>query len=98
MDAIVSHCDASSCDTTVSCITTNKGNDSASCWSSRVLMDSQLHRIGSADRGLYRVHQFSKVEMFVVSTPEQSEAILEELCQIEEEIFKELGLHYKVLV
>ncbi len=61
-------------------------------------MVGQLHRIGSADRGLYRVHQFSKVEMFVVSTPEQSEAILEELCLIEEEIFQELGLHYKVLV
>lgn len=36
--------------------------------------------------------------MFVLSTPEQSEAILEELCQIEEEIFQELGLSYKVLV
>ena len=57
-----------------------------------------VHVIGSADRGLYRVHQFSKVEMFVISTPEQSDAILEELCQLEEEIFQELGLHYKVLV
>ena len=61
-------------------------------------MVSQLRHSGSADRGLYRVHQFSKVEMFVVSTPEKSEAILEELCLIEEEIFQELGLHYKVLV
>lgn len=57
-----------------------------------------MHRIGSADRGLYRVHQFSKVEMFVISTPDQSEALLEELCKIEEEIFQELGVHYKVLV
>ena len=50
------------------------------------------------DRGLYRVHQFSKVEMFVLCTPQQSEGILEELCQIEEDMFQELGLHYKVLV
>lgn len=36
--------------------------------------------------------------MFVLSTPDQSEGILEDLCSIEEEIFQELGLHYKVLV
>jgi hypothetical protein len=53
---------------------------------------------GSASRGLYRVHQFSKVEMFVLSTPEQSEAMLQELCDIEEEIFTELGLHFQMLV
>ncbi|KAK9902854.1 hypothetical protein WJX75_008582 [Coccomyxa subellipsoidea] len=52
---------------------------------------------GSASRGLYRVHQFSKVEMFVLSTPEQSEAMLQELCDIEEEIFTELGLHFQML-
>lgn len=53
---------------------------------------------GSASRGLYRVHQFSKVEMFVVATPEQSEALLEELADIEKEMFTELGLHFKILV
>ena len=53
---------------------------------------------GAASKGLYRVHQFSKVEMFIVSTEAQSEGLLSELCQIEEEIFTELGLHYKVLV
>ncbi|CAK0784047.1 hypothetical protein CVIRNUC_007250 [Coccomyxa viridis] len=52
---------------------------------------------GTASKGLYRVHQFSKVEMFIVSTEAQSEGLLSELCQIEEEIFTELGLHYKVL-
>ncbi|BDA51395.1 Serine-tRNA ligase [Coccomyxa sp. Obi] len=52
---------------------------------------------GSASRGLYRVHQFSKVEMFVLSTPAQSEAMLQELCDIEEEIFTELGLHFQML-
>ena len=36
--------------------------------------------------------------MFVVATPEQSEALLEELADIEKEMFTELGLHFKVLV
>ena len=53
---------------------------------------------GSASRGLYRVHQFSKVEMFVVCTPEQSEALLEDLADLEKEMFIELGLHFKILV
>lgn len=39
---------------------------------------------GSAVRGLYRVHQFSKVELFVIATPEQSNEIHEELRKIEE--------------
>ena len=53
---------------------------------------------GSASRGLYRVHQFSKVEMFVVCTPQQSEALLEDLADLEKEMFTELGLHFKILV
>ncbi len=56
------------------------------------------HISGSASRGLYRVHQFSKVEMFVVCTPEQSEALLEDLADMEKEMFTELGLHFKILV
>lgn len=52
---------------------------------------------GAATRGLYRVHQFSKVEMFIVCTPEQSEALHQELIEIEEELFTELGLHFKIL-
>lgn len=38
---------------------------------------------GMAGKGLYRVHQFSKVEMFTIATPEQSEALLDEMMQIE---------------
>eukprot|EP00898_Chlorokybus_atmophyticus_P007715 jgi/Chlat1/7945/Chrsp68S07370 len=52
---------------------------------------------GAATRGLYRVHQFSKVEMFVICTPEQSNALHEELIALEESMYKELGLHYKTL-
>ena len=34
---------------------------------------------GKESRGLYRVHQFSKVEMFVISAPQQSQALHDEL-------------------
>ena len=51
---------------------------------------------GSAEeRGLYRVHQFSKVELFAVSTPSQSDGVLEELRTLQEDIFTELGLCFR---
>jgi seryl-tRNA synthetase len=52
---------------------------------------------GRASRGLYRVHQFTKVEMFAFTTPEQSDAMHEEMLGIEEEIFQGLGLPYRVV-
>ncbi|ADV63260.1 seryl-tRNA synthetase [Isosphaera pallida ATCC 43644] len=52
---------------------------------------------GRASKGLYRVHQFTKVEMFVFSTPETSDALHKELLAIEEEIFQALGIPYRVL-
>ena len=52
---------------------------------------------GRASRGLYRVHQFTKVEMFGFTTPEQSDAMHEEMLSIEEEIFQGLGLPYRVV-
>ncbi|KAF3338083.1 serine--tRNA ligase [Carex littledalei] len=52
---------------------------------------------GTATRGLYRVHQFSKVEMFVFCQPEDSDSYHEELIAIEEELFTSLGLHFKTL-
>ncbi|MCA1737606.1 MAG: serine--tRNA ligase [Actinobacteria bacterium] len=52
---------------------------------------------GRASRGLYRVHQFTKVEMFAFAEPEQSEALHEEMVGIEEEIFQGLGLPYRVV-
>jgi seryl-tRNA synthetase len=52
---------------------------------------------GRDTRGLYRVHQFTKVEMFAFCTPDQSDAIHEELCAIEERVFKGLGLPYHVI-
>lgn len=52
---------------------------------------------GRDTRGLYRVHQFTKVEMFTFCAPEQSNALHEELREIEEEIFQGLGLPYQVI-
>ena len=52
---------------------------------------------GQFSKGLYRVHQFDKVEMFAYSTPEQSDEIHEKLRMIEEEIFTGLGLPFHVV-
>ncbi|NCB01726.1 MAG: serine--tRNA ligase [Spirochaetia bacterium] len=52
---------------------------------------------GQYSKGLYRVHQFSKVEMFVYCTPDQSEHIHQQLLTIEEEIFRGLEIPYRVV-
>jgi seryl-tRNA synthetase len=52
---------------------------------------------GRASRGLYRVHQFTKVEMFAFSTPEFSGAIHAEMLAIEEDLFQSLGIPFRVL-
>lgn len=52
---------------------------------------------GLATKGLYRVHQFSKVEMFIFCLPEDSEKFHNELREIEEEIYNELEIPYRVL-
>jgi seryl-tRNA synthetase len=52
---------------------------------------------GRASKGLYRVHQFTKIEMFAFTTSEASNATHAELLAIEEEIFKALGVPYRVL-
>lgn len=54
---------------------------------------------GRESRGLYRVHQFTKVEMFVFckGDNQESEALHQELLQIEEDIFSGLGIPYRVL-
>jgi len=52
---------------------------------------------GRESRGLYRVHQFSKVEMFVYCRPEDSEAVHDEMLAIEERIFQALELPYRVI-
>ena len=48
------------------------------------------------ERGMIRGHQFNKVEMFQYTTPEQSEAALEELVEKAERLVRGLGLHHQV--
>lgn len=52
---------------------------------------------GRHSAGLYRVHQFTKVEMFAYTTPETSEAMHTELKNNEVELFKELGIPFRVV-
>ncbi|HVP18001.1 MAG TPA: serine--tRNA ligase [Spirochaetia bacterium] len=52
---------------------------------------------GQFSKGLYRVHQFTKVEMFVFCHPSASEAMLERLIGIEERIFQGLEIPYRIV-
>lgn len=51
---------------------------------------------GGKERGLIRVHQFNKVEMFAFTKPEESEKMMEQMLQVAEEILEGLGLHYRL--
>jgi len=50
---------------------------------------------GSQERGLIRMHQFNKVEMFCFSKPEESTLIFDQMMASAEEILKGLELHYR---
>jgi seryl-tRNA synthetase len=52
---------------------------------------------GKYTKGLFRVHQFNKVEQFIFCIPEDSWSFHEELQQNAEELYQSLGLHYKVV-
>jgi seryl-tRNA synthetase len=52
---------------------------------------------GLDTKGLFRVHQFTKIEQFVFCKPEESWPILEELLANAEEIFQKLGIPYRVV-
>jgi seryl-tRNA synthetase len=52
---------------------------------------------GRESRGLYRVHQFTKVEMFAFTRPEDSEAMHAHFLALEERIFQGLELPYRVM-
>ena len=52
---------------------------------------------GKASRGLYRVHQFTKVEMFAFTLPEQSDAMHLELLGMEKELFDDLKIPYRII-
>ncbi|MHB0957364.1 MAG: serine--tRNA ligase [Pirellulaceae bacterium] len=52
---------------------------------------------GRASRGLYRVHQFTKVEMFAFTLPDQSDAMLDHFCDLECRLFDALEIPYRVV-
>ncbi|MBE7171142.1 MAG: serine--tRNA ligase [Williamsia sp.] len=53
---------------------------------------------GRASKGLYRVHQFEKIELFAFCTPEQSDGILEQIRELEESIYQALGIPYHIVL
>lgn len=52
---------------------------------------------GRASKGLYRVHQFTKIEMFAFTLPDQSDAMHDELRDIECELFDAMEIPYRVV-
>jgi seryl-tRNA synthetase len=57
----------------------------------------EIGQHGRYTKGLFRVHQFHKIEQFIFSTPEQSWELHEELQKNSEELYEGLGLHYRVV-
>lgn len=53
---------------------------------------------GRASKGLYRVHQFEKIELFIFCTPAQSDGMLEQIRELEESIYQALKLPYQVML
>ena len=52
---------------------------------------------GKHTRGLFRVHQFNKLEMYAYTLPEQSVEAHEKILAVEEEIYQDLGIPYRVI-
>lgn len=52
---------------------------------------------GRDTRGMIRLHQFNKVELVSITTPEKSAEELERMLGAAEEVLKRLGLHYRVV-
>lgn len=52
---------------------------------------------GQESKGLYRVHQFTKIEMYIICKPEDSEKLHQELLSIEKEIFTDLEIPFRVV-
>ena len=53
---------------------------------------------GTETRGLYRVHQFTKLELFAVSRADQSEEMMEEMRRVQVEIFSGLGFPFRCVL
>lgn len=64
-------------------------------WSTCYRSEAGSH--GKDTRGILRVHQFNKLEMFVYTAPEEAEAEHDRLVAWQEEMLQALGLHYRVI-
>ena len=51
---------------------------------------------GATERGLIRIHQFEKVELYTVCTPEQAQEEHERMLTCTQDILNQLGLHYRI--
>lgn len=51
---------------------------------------------GSAERGLIRIHQFEKVELYTICEPERSEQELDRMIACAEDILQALNVHYRI--
>lgn len=52
---------------------------------------------GKHTRGLFRVHQFNKLEMYAYTTPEQSVEVHDKILALEEEIWQKIGIPYHII-
>ncbi|OGV37964.1 MAG: serine--tRNA ligase [Legionellales bacterium RIFCSPHIGHO2_12_FULL_35_11] len=52
---------------------------------------------GRENKGLYRVHQFSKIELFQITKPEDGDKALEEILSLEESIYQKLQIPYRIV-
>lgn len=59
---------------------------------------SEAGAAGRDTRGMIRLHQFNKVELVSITTPEESETEHERMVGCAEEVLKRLGLHYRVML
>lgn len=64
-------------------------------WSTCYRSEAGSH--GKDTRGILRVHQFNKLEMFVYTTPEEAEAEHDRLVAWQEDMLQALGLSYRVI-
>ena len=53
---------------------------------------------GKKESRLYRVHEFLKIEMFTVSSADDSEKHFEDVIKIQQKIFDDLKLHYRYVI
>ena len=67
------------------------------CFGYSMCFRKEIGSHGINEKGLWRTHQFNKVEQFIFCHPEDSWKYYEELRKISEEIYQRLGIPYRLL-